>query len=160
MEHAEKGVIMSDEKVSIIIWFAKLIMPPKIHDPPEKQHSWRWRVAVMMWLFMLAGVIALLVAYGRLGVDGFARASDVTALKAQTTSELVAVNTLIVGVRSDVHDLRVQGISDQLFDANVKLCKASSEGDKEDWASRMKHLNMKYHGLTGGDYTPIACSQL
>jgi hypothetical protein len=156
------GTKMADSEVGIVLAFFRWIMPPKVSDPPERQHSWRWRLVAVVWFLIPAGLLAYFIAYRFLLVDGYARQSDVAALAAQTAKDFDATNALLVGVRSDVHDDRVRGTSDQLFNLRVEISHDKTDDDKQRDCKQFTNLSQLYQKLTSTPYgfEPQACDDL
>lgn len=150
---AESAVSIDEEEdnvTGIIKTFYRWLMPPQPTAKPEERHSWDKRLALTVFVLSLLMAFSIAVEHDLIpGIDGFAR-----------SAELSDVASVITGVRTDVHDLRVEGLSDQLFDTSVKLCHATIETDRQDYARHLFHLEQLYQKQTGMTYQSPACTQL
>ena len=158
----EVGTKMAENEVGIVLAIFRWIMPPKMSDPPEVQHFWKWRITLLLWTLLPISALSMFVSYKFLFVDGFARQSDVATFAAQTNAHFSTTDQLMIGMRTDLHALRVRNMSDQLFALRVQISRDKSDDDKARDCKQFTALSQQYENLTSKSYgfEPTACDNL
>lgn len=163
------GTAMASGNAGIILALFRWFMPPDKYASAEQQHSWRWAVCIALWLLIPASGAGVFTWYKYFVVDGVAHQSDVASISTQLRAEnsavaveLSALKTIVIGVRSDVHDDRVRGVSDQLFQLRVQISRDKTDDDKERDCKQFTNLTQLYLTLAGTYYRfePQACDRL
>lgn len=155
----ETGTKMANEETGIVLAIFRSIMPPDVNDPPEKQHSWKWRVTVILWCLLVLAPFSALVIYRFLMVDGYARQSDVTQLGTKVDGEITGLTTIVVGIRSDVHDQRVASMQSDLFSLSTDVIKDKGTDREMEDCRQFKKLERRYLDLNGSPYPSSVCSE-
>jgi hypothetical protein len=115
------------------------LVPPKPGDS-DGHYRWQWAVFLKIWA-LIVFVIWSIGGLAGLGLDGFARASDVANLQ------------------QEVRDARVTALGAQMFDLRIKQCQNTGPL-RQVLAEQLVRLNREYREITGDWYELQPCSDL
>jgi hypothetical protein len=153
---------MADNEVGLVIAVVRFFMPPPVAAPPEKQHSWQWKVFA---LFVAVG-IALAIVFGIEEnwfpyTDHYARKSDITLLSDQVKAANAATDAKLSALTLPITFVQ-KTLIEQAIDSKIKLqCLSTSTAERADLYSDISHLQDRYRSINAGQaYAEPNCYQV
>lgn len=124
----------SHEGVSMLRTAFDFLIPPA-DDSPENIR--RWRIALGLAVLILFGHVTLACGWLQpIGLSGFAYASD-------------------------VKEIKITMIEQQIFESRVKQCTAQTAESKQFYAERMQELLRRYKETAGATYPQLpSCAEI